>query len=110
LPINLLRRSGAASQQTHYLQGGLYEETKLSERLSVQAIVEAFNLFDVTNIRGVNNVNFSGFRNTLIRDSEDPASPGFLRSSQFGAPLVTAGGVFGTGGPRSFQFAARVHF
>jgi len=83
---------------------------KLSERLSVQAIVEAFNLFDVTNIRGVNNVNFSGFQNTLIRDSQDLASPGFLRSSQFGTPLVTAGGVFGTGGPRSFQFAARVHF
>jgi hypothetical protein len=83
---------------------------KLSERLSVQAIAEAFNLFNVTNIRGVNNVNFSGFRNTLIRDSEDPASPGFLRSSQFGTPLVAAGGVFGTGGPRGLQFAARVHF
>jgi carboxypeptidase family protein/TonB-dependent receptor-like protein len=83
---------------------------KLSERLSVQAIAEAFNLFNVTNIRGVNNVNFSGFRNTLIRDSEDQASPGFLRSSQFGTPLVTAGGVFGTGGPRAFQFAARVQF
>ncbi len=69
---------------------------KLSERLNVQAIAEAFNLFNVTNIRGVNNANFSGFQNAL--------GPGF------GAPLQTAGGVFGTGGPRSFQLAARVQF
>jgi hypothetical protein len=69
---------------------------RLSERLNVQAIVEAFNLFNVTNIRGVNNVNFSGFQNAL--------GPGF------GTPLQTAGGVFGTGGPRSFQLAARVQF
>jgi len=85
---------------------------KLSERLSVQAIAEAFNLFNVTNIRGVNNVNFSGFQNALIRDvSDPPASPGFLRSSQFGSPLQTAAaGGFGAGGPRAFQFAARVQF
>jgi hypothetical protein len=69
---------------------------KLSVRLNVHAIAEAFNLFNVTNIRGVNNVNFSGFQNAL--------------GPNFGAPLQTAGGVFGTGGPRSFQFAARVNF
>ncbi|MEW6208367.1 MAG: hypothetical protein AB1631_08365 [Acidobacteriota bacterium] len=73
-------------------------------------MIEVFNLFNVTNIRGVNNVNFSGFQNTLIRDSEDARSPGFLRSSYFGAPLQTAGGVFGTGGPRAFQFAVKVNF
>ncbi len=83
---------------------------KLSERWSIQGLVEVFNLFNVTNIRGVNNVNFSGFQNTLIRDSEDARNPGFLRSSSFGAPLQTAGGVFGTGGPRAFQFAAKVNF
>lgn len=83
---------------------------KLTERWRLQAIAEVFNLFNVTNIRGVNNVNFSGFQNTLIRDSNDPASPGFLRSSSFGSALQTAGGVFGTGGPRAFQFAARINF
>ncbi|MBI4471402.1 MAG: hypothetical protein HY646_01965 [Acidobacteria bacterium] len=55
----------------------------------------------MTSIRGVNNVNYSGFQNTLVRDSQDPTSPGYLKSSSFGAPLQTAGGVFGTGGPRS---------
>ena len=46
----------------------------------------------------------------LIRDSQDPNSPGFLRSSSFGSALQTAGGVFGTGGPRAFQFAVKVQF
>jgi hypothetical protein len=83
---------------------------KINERWRVQGIAEAFNLFNKANIRGVNNVNFSGFQNTLIRDSQDPKNPGFLRSSSFGTPVQTAGGVFGTGGPRAFQFAARVQF
>jgi Carboxypeptidase regulatory-like domain/TonB dependent receptor len=74
----------------------LTKSFKLSERLNVQAIAEAFNLFNVTNIRGVNNINFSGFQNAL--------GPGF------GSPSQTAGGVFGTGGPRAFQLAARVNF
>lgn len=83
---------------------------KFKDRYSLQAIGEAFNLFNVTNIRGVNNVNFSGFQNTLVRDSQDPKNPGFLKSSSFGAPLQTAGGVFGTGGPRAFQLAVRFQF
>jgi len=55
-------------------------------------------------------VNFSGFQNTLLRDSNTPGDPGFLRSSSFGSAVQTAGGVFGTGGPRAFQFAVRVNY
>jgi len=77
------------------------------ERAKLELIGEVFNLFNVTNILGVNNVNYSGFQNTLIRDSSDRANPGFLRSTAFGQPLNTAGGVFGTGGPRAVQFAVR---
>ena len=69
---------------------------KIGERVSIQGIGEVFNLFNVTNVRGVNNVNYSGFRNTI--------GPGF------GEALQTAGGVFGTGGPRAFQLAARIRF
>ena len=83
---------------------------RFSEHFNIQAIGEVFNLFNVTNIRGVNNVNYSGFQNTLLRDSSNSANPGYLRSSRFGSPIQTAGGVFGTGGPRSFQFAVRVNF
>ena len=83
---------------------------KLGERVTLEPIAEVFNLFNVTNVLGVSNVNYSGFSNVLVRDSGDPSSPGFNRSSSFGQPVTTAGGVFGSGGPRAFQFAARITF
>lgn len=82
---------------------------KLSERVNILGIVEAFNLFNVTNIRGVA-VFTSGFQNVLRRDSQDPNSPGFLTSSSFGSKRGVAGGVFGSGGPRAFQLAVKVNF
>jgi hypothetical protein len=83
---------------------------RLSERASVEPIVEVFNLFNVTNVLGVSNVNYSGHSNVLVRDSNDPEDPGFLRSSSFGRPVTTAGGVFGSGGPRAYQLAVRFTF
>ncbi|HSE16413.1 MAG TPA: carboxypeptidase regulatory-like domain-containing protein [Pyrinomonadaceae bacterium] len=83
---------------------------RIGERWTIEPIAEVFNLFNVTNVLGVSNVNYSGFSNVLVRDSNDPSSAGFLRSSSFGQPVTTAGGVFGSGGPRAFQFAARVTF
>lgn len=83
---------------------------RIGERWTIEPIAEVFNLFNVTNVLGVSNVNYSGASNVLVRNSNDPASAGFLRSSSFGQPVTTAGGVFGSGGPRAFQFAARVTF
>lgn len=83
---------------------------KIGERVRIEPLVEVFNLFNVTNILGVSKSNYSGFSNVLVRDSNDPSNSGFLRSSSFGQPVTTAGGVFGSGGPRAFQFAARVTF
>ena len=83
---------------------------RLGERWTIEPIAEVFNLFNVTNVLGVSNVNYSGFSNVLVRDSNDQSSAGFLRSSSFGQPVTTAGGVFGSGGPRAFQFAARITF
>lgn len=85
---------------------------KIGEQVRIEGMAEVFNLFNVTNILGVSNTNYSGFTNVLLRDSNDPADPtgAFLRSSSFGKPVTTAGGVFGSGGPRAFQLGARVTF
>jgi hypothetical protein len=64
---------------------------------SLQFIAEAFNLFNVTNIRGTTNRNFSGVNNTID-------------SPTFNQPLDTAGKFFGSGGPRAFQVALRYAF
>ena len=82
----------------------------INQRIRVEPMLEVFNLFNVTNILGISNVNYSGYSNVLVRDSEDPANAGYLRSSRFGQPVTTAGGVFGSGGPRAMQLAARVTF
>jgi hypothetical protein len=82
----------------------------LGRGLSLEAILEVFNLLDTTNILGSTNLNYSGYANALVRDSEDPASPGYLTSSSFGKPISTAGGVFGSGGPRALQLGVRVGF
>ena len=78
--------------------------------VKIEPMLEIFNLFNVTNILGSSNVNYSGYTNALVRDSDDPASPGYLTSSSFGRPVSTAGGVFGSGGPRAAQLAVRVLF
>lgn len=82
----------------------------LSSRARLEAIVECFNVLNVANILGVSKSNYSGFSNVLVRDSSDPGDPGYLRSSSFGRALTTAGGVFGSGGPRAFQFGLRLQF
>jgi hypothetical protein len=76
----------------------------------LDAIVECFNVFNVTNILGVSTANYSGYSNVLVRDSDNPTDPGYLRSSSFGKAVTTAGGVFGSGGPRAFQLGVRLNF
>ena len=67
------------------------------ERAKLEPIVEVFNLFNTTNVLGISNTNYSGFGNVL-------------GSASFGRPVTTAGGVFGSGGPRAFQLGARFSF
>lgn len=78
--------------------------------LQIEAMAELFNVFNVTNVLGTSTLNYSGFVNTLARDANDPADPGYLRSSTFGTPVSTAGGVLGSGGPFALQLGARVRF
>lgn len=83
----------------------LTKDFRLSERFTLQVIGESFNLFNKTNILGTSKNNYSGFFNVLVPDSNNPSV-----SSQFGTPVSQAGGVFGSGGPRAFQLAAKLSF
>jgi len=109
-PLPLVANDARFNDNFSSLDLRLSRPFKIGERVKIEPIAEVFNLFNVTNVLGVSNVNYSGFSNVLVRDSNDPASTGYLKSSSFGRPVTTAGGVFGSGGPRAFQFAARVTF
>jgi Carboxypeptidase regulatory-like domain len=83
---------------------------QVGSRAALEALVECFNVFNTTNILGLNVKNYSGYANVLVRDSDDPSAPGYLTSSSFGKPVTTAGGVFGSGGPRAVQLGVRLNF
>ncbi len=88
----------------------LSKDFRLHEGVNLEALGEVFNLLNQTNILGVSTTNYSGFSNALVRDSNNPGDPGFMTSSQFGRPVNTAGGIFGSGGPRAFQLGAKLTF
>jgi hypothetical protein len=68
-------------------------------------IAEGFNLFNPTNIRGTSNNNYAG-RNFSI----GPYQAAQAVQENFYSAATTAGGVFGSRGPRTFQFALRFAF
>lgn len=70
---------------------------RFGEQHRVDLIAEGFNLFNITNIRGSDRFNIGGFSNVID-------------AANFNQALVTAGGFFGSGGPRAFQFVARYSF
>jgi hypothetical protein len=109
-PLPLVRDDASFNDNFSSFDMRLSKVFRLGEKARLEPIVEVFNLFDVTNILGVSNVNYSGFSNVLTRDSNNPNDPGFLRSSGFGSPVTTAGGVFGSGGPRALQLAVKLSF
>jgi len=81
------------------------------ERFTLSLIGEAFNILNETNIRGTSNNNYAG-RNISISPYQPAQNgqPAQAVQSNFYSPVTTAGGFFGSGGPRAFQFAARLAF
>ena len=73
----------------------LTKDIRLGERWRLSLIGDAFNIFISTNVRGSSKNSYSG-RNITI-------------GSDFYNAQSVAGGFFGSGGPRAFQFAARLN-
>ena len=84
----------------------LRKDIRLGERAKLSLSGEAFNIFNETNIRGSSNADYAG-RNISIGPVSGP--PPQVQQN-FYSPVSTAGGFFGSGGPRAFQFAARLAF
>lgn len=84
LPANIAPGDSFISQDVR-----LTKKFNIKERVTVSLIGEVFNLFNIANLTGYNNV---------------------LNQPNYGQPSARAGQAFGTGGPRAFQAAARVEF
>jgi hypothetical protein len=67
----------------------LSRKIDLGEDRTLALIAEVFNVFNVANMSGYNNI---------------------LNQVNYGQPSTRAGQVFGSGGPRAFQFATRFQF
>lgn len=67
----------------------LTRKIRLHEQVDLSLIAEAFNLFNIANLTGYSST---------------------LNQPNYGQPSARVGQVFGAGGPRAFQFAARLTF
>ncbi len=94
------------SSPFHSLDLRLTKDIRVREGLHLSLIAESFNLFNNVNVRGFSNSNFSGRNISLVPSGTDPSNI----DKSFYAPVSVAGGFFGSGGPRAFQFAVRLAF
>ena len=83
----------------------LKKDFRFADRMTLSLMGEGFNMFNQVNVRGTNKENFAG-RNISI----GPVTSGTPVQTNFYQADTIAGGFFGSGGPRAFQFATRVEF
>jgi hypothetical protein len=69
----------------------------IRENVRLSLIAESFNVFNIANLTG-----YSGTLNSLVSSG--------VQSLNFGQPSDRVNQIFGTGGPRAYQFAARLSF
>jgi hypothetical protein len=67
----------------------LTRKIAVKDTFTLSLMVEGFNIFNVANLTGYSNI---------------------LNQPNYGQPSARVGQVFGTGGPRAFQFGARLEF
>jgi outer membrane receptor protein involved in Fe transport len=95
------RFAAADSFLTHDLR--LTRTIPIKEKVRLNLIAEGFNIFNVANLTG-----YSGTLNAYIRPTA--TTPGRNPNFTFGQPTGRVSPIFGTGGPRAFQLAARLSF
>jgi len=83
---------------------------RINENIRLSLIAEGFNVFNVANLTG-----FSGTLDQWVRPvapttANPSGTPGRNPDFTFGQPTGRFNSIFGTGGPRQFQLAARVSF
>ena len=76
---------------------------RLTEKVRLNLIAEGFNNFNIANLTG-----FSGTLDAYVRPTA--AAAGRNPTPNFGQPSGRVNPVFGSGGPRAFQLAARISF
>ncbi len=76
----------------------LTRRISLGERRQLSLIAEGFNIFNIANLTG-----YGSGLNAVVQ-------PGQVQQATFGQPSNRVNQIFGTGGPRAFQFAARLNF
>jgi hypothetical protein len=70
----------------------------IHEKIRLSLIAEAFNVFNIANLTG-----YGSGLNALV-------APNQVQQATFGQPSNRVNQIFGTGGPRALQFAARLSF
>jgi len=71
---------------------------RIGEKVKMSLIVESFNVFNIANL-----TSYGSGLNALV-------AAGQVQQATFGQPGDRVNQIFGTGGPRAFQFAARISF
>ena len=71
-PLPLVSDQARFSDSFNSLDLRLARSWALNDRLRLEPMIEVFNVLNTTNILGVSNLNYSGYSNVLVRDSEAP--------------------------------------
>src|SRR5262245_18293820 len=74
----------------------LTKRFRFSEKKSIDFITEVFNLFNIANL--------TNFSDNVLPAKDDVSDPSKITTFR---PTQRANNIFGTGGPRSFQFALK---
>ena len=89
----------------------LKKDFRLGEHIRLSLIGEGFNMFNETNIRGSSKTNYAG-RNISIGpyQAAQNGQPAQTVQANFYSPVTTAGGFFGSGGPRPSSLPHALNF